>query len=406
MTSAKELTTCLACGGTHLEKVLDLHDQPLANNFLRAADQAEEFYPLAVQLCTDCFHLQLTHAVDPGLIYKNYLYVSGTSNTQQEYMKWFADFAIEYFQHKPSSVLDIGCNDGTQLNYFKALGVKTYGIDPAENLLPLSSKQHTILCDFFNTDSAQLFSSTYDKVDCVVAQNSFAHNPDPLSYLLNLKKIMNPEGLFFIQTSQANMVINNEFDTIYHEHVNFYNINSMKALCSRAGFNLIDVQKTSIHGTSYVFVLSPSKRMPARIQNFIDMEKQHGLLMRGTYDKWSKVVYNNVEQLRNKGRWFKQQGFKLVGYGAAAKGNTLLNFSHLELDMIVDDNPLKQGMYSPGKHIPVVSVDVVRQMPTTTPVLFVPLAWNFYDEIRRRILAVRDVKEDRFMRYFPEVVVE
>jgi SAM-dependent methyltransferase len=321
-------------------------------------------------------------------------------------MQWFANFALEYFNESPDTVLDIGCNDGTQLNYFKKLGVKTYGIDPAENLLQFSGQNHTIVCDFFNAQTAAEFAKLHGKVDCVVAQNSFAHNPNPLEYLRSLKQLINPNGLFFIQTSQANMVLNKEFDTIYHEHVNFYNINSMRALCEAAGFNLVDVQKTPIHGTSYVFVLSPSRKMPERINNLIALEKQAGLLTKSTYVNWANTVKNNVSQLSSYGFLFRNRGFKLVGYGAAAKGNTLLNFSHLSLDFIIDDNALKQGTYSPGKRIPVVSIDELKKIPSTTPVLFVPLAWNFYDEIRRRILAVRSNTEDRFMRYFPEVVVE
>jgi hypothetical protein len=180
----------------------------------------------------------------------------------------------------------------------------------------------------------------------------------------------------------------------------------MRALCAAAGFNLVDVQKTPIHGTSYVFVLSPSRKMPERINNLIALEKQAGLLTKSTYVNWANTVKNNVSQLSSYGFLFRNRGFKLVGYGAAAKGNTLLNFSHLPLDFIIDDNALKQGTYSPGKRIPVVSIDELKKIPSTTPVLFVPLAWNFYDEIRRRILAVRSNTEDRFMRYFPEVVVE
>jgi 2-polyprenyl-3-methyl-5-hydroxy-6-metoxy-1,4-benzoquinol methylase len=406
MENLTTLDRCLACDSKHLELALDLGHQPLANSYQTEIDENESFWPLAVNRCTKCNHLQLTHIVAPELIYKDYAYVSGTSQTYVDYMKWYAKWTREYVDQWHGAVLDIGCNDGTQLNYFKKLGVKTYGIDPAENLLQFSGQNHTIVCDFFNAQTAAEFAKLHGNVDCVVAQNSFAHNPNPLEYLRSLKQLINPNGLFFIQTSQANMVLNKEFDTIYHEHVNFYNINSMRALCEAAGFNLVDVQKTPIHGTSYVFVLSPSRKMPERINNLIALEKQAGLLTKSTYVNWANTVKNNVSQLSSYGFLFRNREFKLVGYGAAAKGNTLLNFSHLPLDFIIDDNALKQGTYSPGKRIPVVSIDELKKIPSTTPVLFVPLAWNFYDEIRRRILAVRSNTEDRFMRYFPEVVVE
>lgn len=401
-----KLDSCLACGSSDLELVLDLKDQPLANNFLKNATDLEPVYPLAVNLCKHCCHLQLTHAVNPALIYTHYLYVSGTSRTQHDYMEWFVGFANEYFDRRPNRVLDIGCNDGTQLDYFKKSGVATYGIDPAENLYPTSSANHNIMCSFFDKDSASEFLANNGQVDLVVAQNSFAHNPDPLAYLLALKPLLNPDGLFMIQTSQADMVLNNEFDTIYHEHVNFYNINSMRELCARAGFNLVDVQKTPCHGTSYVFVLGINQSRPNRVNNQLEFERQRGLTNVETYRTWSRTVNATVQVLSQHCQLFRQQGFRLVGYGAAAKGNTLLNFADIKLDMIIDDNPMKQGLVSPGKHIPVVGIGALESISPQQPILFIPLAWNFYKEIRTRILSYRDIDADRFIRYFPEVRVE
>ena len=406
ITGATHLTNCLACGSSDLEPVLNLNDQPLANNFLATTKDHEPAWPLAVNVCKHCYHLQLTHAVDPALIYTHYLYVSGTSRTQHEYMEWFAKFAREYYADLPATVLDIGCNDGTQLHYFKQLGVSTHGIDPAENLYSTSSKEHTIMCDFFNADSADKFLAQYGKMDLVVAQNSFAHNPDPVGYLTALRRVINPDGLFFIQTSQANMVLNNEFDTIYHEHVNFYNINSMRELCRRTGFNLVDVQKTPIHGTSYIFVLGVNRASPNRIDNLIETERLSGLYDLATYHAWTRTVGETINRLRLQCRTFAERGYKLIGYGAAAKGNTLLNASKIQLDSIIDDNPLKQGLYSPGLHIPVVGIDSLTAISVNQPVVFIPLAWNFFKEIRARILSHRSVEHDRFVRYFPKVTVE
>ena len=397
---------CLACGSTNLELVLNLNNQPLANNFLKNTADDEISYPLAVNLCKHCYHLQLTHVVDPALIYTHYLYVSGTSQTQHQYMSWFAKFAGEYFDHLPSNVLDIGCNDGTQLNYFSELGCQTFGIDPAQNLHEISSQRHRVMCDFFNIKSADNFVKAYGKMDCIIAQNSFAHNPNPLEYLTALREVITDNGLFFIQTSQADMVLNNEFDTIYHEHVNFYNINSMNELCKRAGFNLVDVVKTPIHGTSYVFVISPTKSKSSRIQNLIDIEKAAGLMTLDTYYNWANHAVQTVKKLNKECNTFKQMHYLLVGYGAAAKGNTLLNFADIQLDMIIDDNPLKQGLYSPGKRIPVVSVDEISKISLSVPIVFIPLAWNFYSEIRDKILSKRNNWLDRFIKYFPKVSVE
>jgi len=403
----KTYTNCNACGRGHLTPVLDLNRQPLANSFLVTADALEDRYELAVSLCNDCCHLQLTVAVDPELLYKNYLYVSGTSQTHRDYMKWFADFASEYYADSgPGKVLDIGCNDGTQLDFFKALGADTYGIDPASNLLETSSQQHQVTCDFFTNAIVDDFVEKHGRMNLIVAQNSFAHNHEPLQYLQSIKKVLAVNGLMFISTSQADMVLNNEFDTIYHEHVNFYNINSMHQLCQRAGLNLIDVIKNPIHGTSYIFVISPSTSMPARIQNFIELERDKGLLDVNTYYNWATTVQGNVDKLKRTLQNHRKDGYILVGYGAAAKGNTLLNFIDEQLSAIIDDNPLKQGMYSPGQHIPVVGIDYLDSIPADQAIAFVPLAWNFYREIKQRIQKRRQNSLDCFVKYFPVVKVE
>jgi SAM-dependent methyltransferase len=405
MNNCNQIDNCLACGSSDLTFQLDLGTQALANNCIENLQVVEPKFPLAVNRCNHCNHLQLTHVVDPALIYTHYLYVSGTSKTGRDHFEWFAKFAKEHMSYWPSTVLDIGCNDGTQLDYFKQLGLNTCGIDPAENLYETSSKNHKIYCNFFDTDLADKMIENDERFDIIVAQNSFAHNPDPVTYLQNIKRILRQGGKFFIQTSQADMIVNNEFDTIYHEHVNFYNINSMNELCKRAGLYLEDVVKTPIHGTSYIFVVSGHERTQ-HIKNLIALEASQGLMSGERYTKWTQSVEAMRAGLVGTVDGYRQQGYWVVGYGAAAKGNTLLQYSNLDVDVIIDDNSLKQGLYSPGKHIPIVSIDYLDQFGADDKLLFIPLAWNFYSEIRNRIKQKRSNQVDRFVKYFPEVAVE
>lgn len=397
MNHVQENSQCLACGSTNIQTALDLGVQPLANAYKKTANDTENCYPLAVKLCHDCYHLQLSHTVDPEIIYKNYLYATGTNNTIQEYSRWFANFCKEYVSGA-RSVLDIGCNDGTQLNYFKALGFDTYGIDPAENLHQRSSANHNVVCDFFGPGAVPVLLN--NKYDVIVAQNVCAHNPDPQGFLSSCRALMQEDTLLFVQTSQADMVLNNEFDTIYHEHVNFFNANSMFKLAQRSGLHLIDVVKTPIHGNSYIFVLSLNNSRQHHVQNIIAMEAP--LLKLQTYIQWRDTVELNMATLKSQLAHFREQGYTLVGYGAAAKGNTLLNYAEIDLDFIVDDSALKQGLFTPGRSTPIVSIDSVINLDSDR-VLFVPLAWNFFDEIRNRILAVRQNSQDAFLRYFPTV---
>jgi len=402
MENCTPITRCLACGGNNLNLTLDLNNQPLANNF-KPAGAEETAYPLAVNHCNDCDHLQLTHVVDPSIIYTHYLYVSGTSTTYVEYMDWYANFVREQFSYWAGSVLDIGCNDGSQLDAFKKAQFVTYGVDPAENLYPTSSAKHNVICGYWNEETANRLGRDFD---VITTQNAFAHIPDPVSYLKLAGEYLKSDGRIFISTSQADMVLNGEFDTIYHEHISYYNAYSMKCLAERAGLYLVDVVKTPIHGTSYIFVLAKKQINQHRVANILAMEQAAGLHSTDTYTNWAFGVKDLLVRLRDQIDEYRAWGYPVVGYGAAAKGMTLLNASGIQLDCVVDDNPLKQNLYCPGTSIPVVGADYIMDMDEDQPAVFIPLAWNFYREIKQRIAVLRSHPGDVFLRYFPTMKSE
>ena len=396
MKNCEEIKDCIACGGSNLEPLLDLGLQPLANSFLKSESQTENVFPLATKYCKDCFHVQLTHKVNPDLLFKNYLYVSGTAKKQLEYFDWFANFVME--NHKAERVLDIGCNDGSQLDAFKKLGAVTFGIDPAENLYELSSKNHSVHCGYFD--------ESYPRIGCgaVICQNAFAHNYDQLGFLRNMKQVVSDDGYIYITTSQADMIGNGEFDTIYHEHLSFYCIRSMKALCKRAGLFIHEVLKHPIHGTSFIFVLSKSKERSAYVDLIIQIEESHGMYLPENYDYYREECLSTIHEFAEIVNQLKNT-HKIVGYGAPAKGNTLLNASNAVLDFIIDDNSFKQGMFTPGMRIPVYSSDKLKEFENED-LVFVPLAWNFFDEIRKKITTLRPDRHDMFLKCYPIVYLE
>jgi len=398
----RELKKCLSCGNTYQKTILDLGKQPLANSY--HTGEHLEYFPLKLNVCETCWHLQLSHAVNPDLMFKNYLYVSGTSETLRNYFSEFVEFTLSYNKNV-KNVLDIACNDGTQLDFYKKKKIQTYGIDPAENLYSIAaSKGHNIVMDYFTKNSVKQFGNL--KFDIITAQNVFAHNSYPLEFLKICKNILSDEGHLFIQTSQANMILNQEFDTIYHEHISFFNTLSMSTLVERSGLYLNDVQKTHIHGTSYVFVISkknnPQPTIYADIQEFTN-NKLNDIT---TYVEYSLNAYKTTHELKRVLGEYKKNNYQLVGYGAAAKGNTLLNFGKIQLDFIVDDNPMKHGLLTPGMNIEIRSPDSLVNLDPMTNVLFIPLAWNFYKEIKNKIKRYRDVSSDRFIKYFPQPAIE
>lgn len=403
--SAQKITECLACTSSSLRPLLNLGEQPLANSYKNEQHASEEKYPLATNVCQDCFHVQLTHAVNPDLLFKNYLYVSGTSQTMKDYFKWFAEYTLEYFtllnMVKPSRILDIGCNDGSQLDVYKMKGFKTFGVDPAQNLYKKSSVNHTVYPEYFNL----AFLSKEESYDIIVAQNVFAHNSNPSEFLNVAKECMFNDSLLFIQTSQADMILNNEFDTIYSEHINFFNVQSMETLIRRVGMYLVDVIKTPLHGNSYLFVISKNKQHARKknIENIITMEDKAGLYSMKTYDEYVEKCKTVIFELSD---IIKNDGTKIfVGYGAAAKGMTVLNATGIDythMKCIIDDNPLKQGKFAPGSSIPIHSQHWLNDY-TNTDLVFVPLAWNMFTEIHGKIKKLRPNNNDMFLSYFPKV---
>lgn len=398
MQNYTEKKECRVCDSSRLKLVLDLNKQPLANSFSSSRDEELEAFPLQLNLCEECFHLQLSVKVDPALLFKNYLYVSGTTESLHEYFRKFAADCEDYGDRKNRSVLDIACNDGTQLDKFKELGWETYGVDPAENLYPLSSPNHNIVCDFWNEEVASYFNKSFD---LITAQNVFAHTDDIYSFLKGCLTVMNEDSTLIIQTSQADMIENNEFDTIYHEHLSFFNSRSMKKCLNNAGLSLINIHKTPIHGNSYVFAAKKGVLDEQVADSIIKDEEKKGLYSLETYTKYASRCIEVTSQLKKLLDKYKSEGKSIVGYGAAAKGNTLLNFAEIKLDYIVDDNPLKWDKYSPGSKIPVV--DPTRlESENPEHLVVVPLAWNFFEEIKKRTENI--IKEKvSYVRYFPTV---
>lgn len=369
-------------------------------------------FPLQLMLCRNCYLSQLSVVVDPDILFKHYLYVSGTSQTLRDYFDVFAKLVTQYHETAVGAVkperyaLDIACNDGSQLDAFKALGWHTWGVDPAENIVPTAvMKGHDVVTDFWG-DSALLRIPKHIQFDVITAQNVFAHTDDILSFLKTCQSVMHSKSLLFIQTSQSEMFLQNEFDTAYHEHLSFFNTLAMYNVVARANMVLESVFKTNIHGTSYVFVISlDGGVLPnSNVEEALKAERALGLYDENTYFQFAENANRVVTDLRNYIHKAKAEGKKVVGYGAAAKGMTVLNFGKIELDYIVDDNPLKQGLLTPGLNIPVHSSSKLFVEPED--VVIVPLAWNFFDEIRRRITAHRPTKNDTYVRYFPSLKVD
>lgn len=396
-TEQKSYTTldkCVACGGSNLVQFLDLAKQPLANNY-HDGSGAGESYQLGLNLCTDCYHTQLPVSVNPKEMFDHYLYVTGTSQTLRDYCDWFAEFVDTREDIDHGNILDIACNDGTQLDSFRKLGWKTFGVDPAKNLFEIAlDKGHMVRNAYWPI--------SYPQMDVITAQNVCAHTPNPLEFLEGVKTSLAPNGTAYIQTSQSQMYQRNEFDTTYHEHISFFSANSMNTLAKRAGLVLTDIVITPIHGDSYVFVLKhPGAEIKNSVTETIRKEAKEGRQSPNFYHLFGNNARKIVEQLKDLVTKCQAEGTPVVGYGAAAKGMTVLNANDIQLDWIVDDNELKQGLLTPGTNIPIKdrsSLDIDEH------IVVIPLAWNFFDEIKSNVEEIRKDKSTQYVQYFPRVM--
>ncbi|MDP4099356.1 methyltransferase domain-containing protein [Paenibacillus sp. P96] len=394
----KRLTRCLCCDSENLHLYANLGHQPLANSYHDGTEKQPD-YPLEVNVCQDCFHSQLSIAVNPDLLFKHYLYVSGTTATLQDYFRSFVETVEQQQPKKKLRVLDIASNDGSLLEHFAKKGHEVQGVDPAENLREISAdKGVPTLVGYWDLQTARRLKQKYD---VIVAMNVLAHVSNPQKFLLACREVLAEGGKIYIQTSQSEMFKRFEFDTIYHEHHSFFTTRSFRTLAKHAGLKVIHGTKVPVHGTSYLWTLGEADATPdASVREMEEEEEQAGFYTLPTYRRFGEKMKQTADRVHEAIREYADRGYKIVGYGAAAKGNTFLNFAKLDLDFIVDDNPLKNGMLTPGRNIPIRTSDALRDIEQ--PLFVLVLSWNFFDEIVSRIRQARSNEQDVYMQYFPE----
>jgi 2-polyprenyl-3-methyl-5-hydroxy-6-metoxy-1,4-benzoquinol methylase len=377
----KKMNECKCCGNIELSKVLDLGFQPLANNLIDKDEQYEK-HELAINLCDQCFHCQLTVAIDKEKLFSNYLYVSGTSDTLNKEFKKQAQFLCDYTQKDKINVLDIASNDGTFLKYFKKLGCATTGIDPATNLCDIANSNGINTINGFFGENDEVLKNSFD---IITAFNVFAHVENPITFMADVYKILNNDGVCAIQTSQKDMFYHAQFDTIYHEHHHFYSVKSFNEICKRNSLYIYDVQNPEIHGGSYLFLIGKDKSRD-QSEKFIDIEQSNGRYDIKLYQKFFRSIKMNKDKSLRELDSIKKDGYKLVGFGAAAKGIVVLNYYGIELDYIIDENTLKVDKVVPNVNSKIINIQQANNtFDENEKLCFIVLAWNFFDEISDKI---------------------
>ena len=389
--------TCRLCGGRHLERVIELVPTPPGNHFVALQDlgTAQKAYPLDIDFCSDCHHLQLGHVVHPEILYqKNYSYVSGTSPVFVKHLKDYASYVVSRFALPAQGlVLDIGSNDGTALSFFQQAGYKVLGIDPATEIVESANhKGIETLCEFFGLEVARKYATKYGKAILINSHNACAHIDDLKGVIEGVEHWLADDGLFVVEVGYLlDIVQNGWFDTIYHEHVDFHSVEPFVAFFRRCGLEVISSQRVSPQGGSIRLIaqkLGRPRKADQSVSELISLEREAGLNRRETFIEFGHKINRIGADLSKLIKELKQKGATIAGFGAPTKATTLLSHFQLgqALDFLVDENPLKQNLYSPGHHIPVVSAE---ELYRRKPDYLLILAWNFAENIMERHRAFR-----------------
>jgi SAM-dependent methyltransferase len=384
----RPVTSCIVCGSGDLVRFLDLGVTPLANRFLVADEltSPEPAYPLSVARCEACSHVQLSETVPPMEMFEDYLYVSSASDTLRNHLYDLSEVMTERRDLADEDlVIDIGCNDGTLLKGFRRFGVGTLGVDPARNLADLERDSGIDrYVGLFTAASAAEIVDRWGRATLITATNTFPHIPDLHDFLTGIDRALAPGGAFVVEAHYLmDMVDQGAFDTIYHEHVSYWSLGPMIRLFEQHGFEVVDAERIPLHhGQLRVTVQRTGEREPEpRVQRILDAERDRGLERSETFERFAAQTRHVKERMTSMLDDMLDVGSRLVGYGAPAKGNTLLSFLEMgpeKIEYIVDRSLLKQGRFTPGSHIPIVPAERLLEDQPDVVILF---AWNFLDEV-------------------------
>ena len=407
-----KLESCRICKNKKLKTILDLGEMPLANAFLDEDQLGREefFYPLRVVWCESCGLLQIDEIVPPEILFRNYVYVSGTSEALRKHFEGLATEVVNNFNlNSESLVVDIGSNDGTLLKEFRKFGVQVIGVEPAINIAKIAEENGIKTINyFFSEDTAKEIVKENGKADAVTATNVVAHTNDLDDLLKGIAHLLKDDGVFVIEVPYlVDLLDKVEFDTIYHEHLSYFALRPLKMLFEAHDLKIIHVERVTIHGGTIRVFLSKKKssyKINESVSQLISLEMDKGLHEVTAYRKFAERVEKLKADLVSLLQKLKSENKKVIGYGAAAKGNTLLNYYRIGPDLMVfiaDLSHMKQNKFTPGTHIPVYSPERIYD---AEPDYMVILAWNFSDEIMEQQAEFKEIG-GKFIVPVPEVKI-
>lgn len=390
---------CRFCATPLTRSFCDLGMSPLSNAYLKAEQirGMEPFYPLHAYVCDNCLLVQLEEFESPEAIFSDYAYFSSYSESWLRHAKAYAAaMVLRFGLGRSQRVIEIASNDGYLLQYFKARGIPVLGIEPAANVARVAeAKGIPTRVQFHGVASAQRLADEGNCADLLLGNNVLAHVPDLNDFVAGMRVLLKPAGIITMEFPHLlRLMRDNQFDTIYHEHFSYFSLLMVENLFARHGLRLFDVEELPTHGGSLrIYACHAGNALPAdsgKVMQVIAAEREAGLDRIEGYAAFAEQVRETKRRLLEFLIGAKRAGKSVVAYGAAAKGNTLLNYCGIRgdfIDYVVDLSPHKQGRYLPGTHLPILAPESVRE---TRPDYLLILPWNLKDEVMGQMSHIRE----------------
>ena len=381
------MITCRACA-TPIQEFFSLGKMPLVNAFRKKKDTAEKKYDLSVGFCPSCYLVQLMHHVNPSELFEDYVYFSSVTHSILIHSQKASDSFIKRFDLGPKSlVIEVGSNDGVHLQFYKEKGVQVLGIDPAKNIAKIANKKGIkTLPEFFSLSLAKKLVDKNKKADIFYGANVSAHVPQIVDFAKGVKTILKDKGTAIFESPYLMGLLENKFDTIYHEHVFYYSLIALQNLYAKAGLEIYDIEFVEMQGGSLrIFLSRPGVyKISQNVKKLAAEEIRFRLNKIDPYKKMNVNIERLKQDIISLLEKLKKEGKSIVAYSAPAKGVILLNYFGVGkyLDFIVDKSKAKQGLYVPGTDMKVFAIDKI--MEEKPDYLFV-LCWNIVDEVVRQM---------------------
>jgi len=391
--------TCRFCDYPLYSTLVNLGMSPLCENILKTEqlNQMEPFYPLHVYVCGNCFLAQLEEYVSPNSIFTEYAYFSSYSDSWLQHAKHYTDLMVERFGINAGSfVVELASNDGYLLQYFVEKSIPVLGIEPAKNIAKVAiDKGIPTIVEFFGEEMARNLAKEGKQADLILGNNVLAQVPAINDFVRGMKVLLKPDGIITMEFPHLVCLMKeNQFDTIYHEHFSYFSFIAVEKIFAAHNLTIFDVEELPTHGGSLRIYArhaeDETKPVSERAMELKMREEAAGLMCMETYSAFSDQVKETKRKLLEFLIRAKNQEKSICGYGAPGKGNTLLNYCGIRtdfLDYVVDRNPYKHGKFTPGTHIPIFSLDKIRE---TRPNYLLILPWNLKNEIITQMAYIRE----------------